>query len=98
MQINLQEKEPVDWREDCMVRAGAALFLSGLTGGGNLKGRISDAKTQVPGCERVEIGREKRESNERDVESQKGKRGKGRGWCGNRTNRSDRRKLTGWLV
>jgi hypothetical protein len=55
MQLNLQKKEPVDWREDCMVRAGAALFLSGLTGGGNLKGRISDAKTHVPGGD-VEIG------------------------------------------
>jgi hypothetical protein len=64
MQINLQKKEPVDWREDCMVRAGAALFLSGLTGGGNLKGRISDAKTQVPGCERVEIGREKKKGTQ----------------------------------
>jgi hypothetical protein len=49
MQINLQEKKPVEWRDNCMVRAGAALFLSGLTGGGNLEGRISDAKDASTG-------------------------------------------------
>ena len=67
MQSNLQEEEPVDWQENCMVRAGAALFPFWLDGWRESEGEESRMR-RCKYRREVENGDRRGKSSERQRE------------------------------